>query len=413
MRAALAQILGTGECTAEFTSPTPHGSPPGLAPTGRWSSWPESALKRSVVTSSSKHSAVSTLLSWRYSLCGARCLSEHGRTAFCVALGRCADAHPWLVRQLAQQHVGADHSASAVPVSWTRRCCGDQQAAHLQLLVDIAHVQQRVRSKATTPAPLSLPSVAWRSSASLTPPRNNPVPTVSAALAASSPNWSGRSLFNESPNAAAMAQNTSAASSRAANNPFPRRALRWSSPLDMTCELRSSGCVPSTSSVIETERLILRRWRDADRAPFAAMKNADPEVVRWFLALLSSRATRCRSCRRVGSGATAFGFWAPSCARRRVPRIQWHHAGVVDVVHAGDRDRLAPGSQRLGHGYATEAGRARRWEIEPDVVSFMSAGNVRSARGDGKRIGPASAVSGVRHRRCRRVYSAASFVSYR
>ena len=30
--------------------------------------------------------------------------------------------------------------------------------------------------------------------------------------------------------------------------------------------------------VIRTERLLLRRWRDADRAPFAAM-NADPDVV--------------------------------------------------------------------------------------------------------------------------------------
>ncbi|QPH55505.1 GNAT family N-acetyltransferase [Pontivivens ytuae] len=31
----------------------------------------------------------------------------------------------------------------------------------------------------------------------------------------------------------------------------------------------------------ETERLILRQWRDADRAPFAAL-NADPEVMRYF-----------------------------------------------------------------------------------------------------------------------------------
>ncbi|MEO1168585.1 MAG: GNAT family N-acetyltransferase [Pseudomonadota bacterium] len=35
------------------------------------------------------------------------------------------------------------------------------------------------------------------------------------------------------------------------------------------------------SAMIETERLILRRWRDADRAPFAAL-NADPEVMRYF-----------------------------------------------------------------------------------------------------------------------------------
>ncbi|MGP1283919.1 MAG: GNAT family N-acetyltransferase [Parasphingopyxis sp.] len=33
--------------------------------------------------------------------------------------------------------------------------------------------------------------------------------------------------------------------------------------------------------IIETDRLILREWRDADCEPFAAM-NADPEVMRYF-----------------------------------------------------------------------------------------------------------------------------------
>lgn len=37
---------------------------------------------------------------------------------------------------------------------------------------------------------------------------------------------------------------------------------------------------------LETDRLILREWRDEDRAPFAAM-NADPEVMRYFPAVLS------------------------------------------------------------------------------------------------------------------------------
>jgi RimJ/RimL family protein N-acetyltransferase len=38
--------------------------------------------------------------------------------------------------------------------------------------------------------------------------------------------------------------------------------------------------------LIRTQRLILRRWEDADRAPFAAM-NADPEVMRFFNATLT------------------------------------------------------------------------------------------------------------------------------
>lgn len=39
-------------------------------------------------------------------------------------------------------------------------------------------------------------------------------------------------------------------------------------------------------TVIETDRLILRRWREADRDPFAAM-NADAEVMRYFPAVQS------------------------------------------------------------------------------------------------------------------------------
>jgi RimJ/RimL family protein N-acetyltransferase len=41
---------------------------------------------------------------------------------------------------------------------------------------------------------------------------------------------------------------------------------------------------------IRTERLLMRRWRDADRGPFAAM-NADPEVMRYFPAPLDRAAS--------------------------------------------------------------------------------------------------------------------------
>ena len=39
-------------------------------------------------------------------------------------------------------------------------------------------------------------------------------------------------------------------------------------------------------TVIETERLVLRKWREEDRAPFAAM-NADPVVMRYFKSVLA------------------------------------------------------------------------------------------------------------------------------
>ena len=38
--------------------------------------------------------------------------------------------------------------------------------------------------------------------------------------------------------------------------------------------------------MIETERLVLRQWREADRAPFAAL-NADPVVMAHFPAPLA------------------------------------------------------------------------------------------------------------------------------
>ena len=41
---------------------------------------------------------------------------------------------------------------------------------------------------------------------------------------------------------------------------------------------------------IRTKRLLLRRWRDTDRAPFAAL-NADPEVMRYFPATLDRPAS--------------------------------------------------------------------------------------------------------------------------
>jgi len=41
---------------------------------------------------------------------------------------------------------------------------------------------------------------------------------------------------------------------------------------------------------IRTERLLMRRWREADRVPFAAM-NADPAVMRYLLAPLDRTAS--------------------------------------------------------------------------------------------------------------------------
>ena len=61
---------------------------------------------------------------------------------------------------------------------------------------------------------------------------------------------------------------------------------------------------------LTTQRLLMRRWRAADRAPFAAL-NADPEVMRHFPATLTRRQSDDLAARigaeLVGGG---WGLWA-------------------------------------------------------------------------------------------------------
>jgi Acetyltransferase (GNAT) domain len=61
---------------------------------------------------------------------------------------------------------------------------------------------------------------------------------------------------------------------------------------------------------IQTERLLMRSWRDSDRAPFAAL-NADPAVMRYFPAPLD-RAESDRLVDRTNERLErqGFGLWA-------------------------------------------------------------------------------------------------------
>lgn len=108
---------------------------------------------------------------------------------------------------------------------------------------------------------------------------------------------------------------------------------------------------------LRTERLLMRRWRESDRDPFAAL-NADPEVMRYFPAPLSreeSDAAVDRFERRFdeqGYGLWALevletgefiGFTGLNPMREGVPG-----AGELEVGW-----RLARAA--WGNGYATEA----------------------------------------------------------
>jgi RimJ/RimL family protein N-acetyltransferase len=158
---------------------------------------------------------------------------------------------------------------------------------------------------------------------------------------------------------------------------------------------------------LETGRLRLRQWRDADLAPFAAL-NADPEVMRHFPAPLDRSASDAlaRRCRDT-IAERGWGLWAVEI----VPGVGVGRDGDVgDPGGAGDVDagafigfvglaeprfdahftpavevgwRLA---QRFwGRGFATEAATAALvyafGELTLDeVVSFTTVANDRSRR---------------------------------
>lgn len=77
---------------------------------------------------------------------------------------------------------------------------------------------------------------------------------------------------------------------------------------------RYADCVPRRFDNIRTDRLVMRRWRDADRDAYAAL-NADPEVMRYFPATLD-RATSNASVDRIEElfDLQGFGLWAVEVA---------------------------------------------------------------------------------------------------
>lgn len=134
-----------------------------------------------------------------------------------------------------------------------------------------------------------------------------------------------------------------------------------------------------------TDRLILRRWRESDREPFAAL-NADPEVMEHFPAPLT-RAGSDAMIDRIEAGFDEYGFglWAIEVTDTgrfigftglSVPRFTAHFTPAVEVGW-----RLARSA--WGHGYASEAARrALAYGFDEvgldEIVSFTTVTNVRS-----------------------------------
>src|ERR1022692_4109658 len=111
---------------------------------------------------------------------------------------------------------------------------------------------------------------------------------------------------------------------------------------------------------LETERLIMRRWQESDRAPFAEL-NADPETMRFFPNLLDRAASDALiEMIETRFDRQGFGFWALEVAATGT------FIGFTGLNPMPDRVPGAGGMEvgwRLArhawhHGYATEAARA-------------------------------------------------------
>lgn len=132
---------------------------------------------------------------------------------------------------------------------------------------------------------------------------------------------------------------------------------------------------------LRTERLLLRHWREADRAPFAEMC-ADPAVMRFFPSTLTREQSDGFVDRiRTHFAEHGYGLWVVQVggAFAGFTGLQWSAVSGARALEVGWR-LAAP---FWGHGYATEAARAAidvGLRQVPEVVSFTSVVNVRSER---------------------------------
>jgi RimJ/RimL family protein N-acetyltransferase len=111
---------------------------------------------------------------------------------------------------------------------------------------------------------------------------------------------------------------------------------------------------------IRTDRLIMRRWQESDREPFAAL-NGDPQTMRYFPSTLdraASDAFLARLDERFEQ--QGYGLWALELAETgEFIGFAGLNPMPADVPGAGGMEvgwRLA--RQAWHHGYATEAAQA-------------------------------------------------------
>jgi Acetyltransferases, including N-acetylases of ribosomal proteins len=138
---------------------------------------------------------------------------------------------------------------------------------------------------------------------------------------------------------------------------------------------------------LETERLLLRQWKETDFPAFASMC-ADPETMRYFPSALSEEeswkaAQRYRELLRV----RGWGLWAVEYKAENqfigfiglnIPSVELPFSPCVEIGWRLERNYW-------GKGLATEGARAVldfAFDVLtlPEVVSFTALGNERSQR---------------------------------
>jgi RimJ/RimL family protein N-acetyltransferase len=153
-----------------------------------------------------------------------------------------------------------------------------------------------------------------------------------------------------------------------------------------TISLRQNALFMPLPLELRTARLLLRRWREEDLAPFAAL-NGDPRVTEFLGAITREASDEMAERIEAAIEARGFGFWAaevPGVAPfigfvgLSVPRIEAHFTPCVEIGW-----RLA--AEHWGHGYATEGAQAALAfgfeDLDLDeIVAFTVTGNRRSRR---------------------------------
>lgn len=140
-------------------------------------------------------------------------------------------------------------------------------------------------------------------------------------------------------------------------------------------------------TILRTERLVLRQWRDSDREPWAAL-NADPLVLEFFPSTLTrEESDHWLTVNHDRIEQHGWGLWAVEVVGGppfvgfvglAVPDFDASFTPCVEVGWRLARDHW-------GKGYAPEAARAALDfgfdELELDqIVSFTAVGNAKSRR---------------------------------